>query len=116
MPLPPQDRKPLFRAADARHKTDFTTAWLPLPEELFGALIEEVRFALDSPLEGRWIRTIGTAWRESRFSEGLIPSLLESPPSEKLARTRTDTKTTPSAFRGTDGRILFPPPASLVRT
>jgi hypothetical protein len=25
---------------------------LPSPEELFGALIEEVRFALDSPLEG----------------------------------------------------------------
>jgi hypothetical protein len=40
----------------------------------------------------------------SRFPEGLISSLFDFLPAEKLARTTTDTTTTPGAFRGTDRR------------
>ena len=39
----------------------------------------------------------------SRFPERLISSLLDFLPTEKLARTRTDTTTMPRALRGTDG-------------
>jgi hypothetical protein len=38
-----------------------TRAWLPRPEELFAALIEEVRFALDSPLEESGFEPLVTA-------------------------------------------------------
>src|SRR6516162_4854961 len=40
----------------------------------------------------------------SRFPERLISSLLDFLPTEKLARTRTDTTTMPRALRGTDRR------------
>src|SRR6516164_4161729 len=44
----------------------------------------------------------------SRFPEGLISSLLDFLPTEKLARTRTDTTTMPRALRGTDGSNPVP--------
>jgi len=44
----------------------------------------------------------------SRFPEGLTSSLLDFLPTEKLARTRTDTTTMPRALRGTDGSNPVP--------
>jgi hypothetical protein len=43
------------------------------------------------------------------------PKLNVPPQTEKLARTRLDTKTTPAPFAGPTVRIRFPPAASLLR-
>jgi hypothetical protein len=43
-----------------------------------------------------------------RFRERLMSPPLDSPPTEKSARTRTETTATPGAFRGTDGSNPVP--------
>jgi hypothetical protein len=45
---------------------------------------------------------------QARFREGLMSPQLDSPLTEKSARTRTDTRTTTGAFRGTDGSNPLP--------
>ena len=53
LPLPPRERETPFQGGRCPPQNRFHEGMaLPSPEELFGALIEEVRFALDSPLEG----------------------------------------------------------------
>jgi hypothetical protein len=52
LPLPPRERETPFQGGRCPPQNRFHEGMaLPSPEELFGALIEEVRFALDSPLE-----------------------------------------------------------------
>jgi hypothetical protein len=44
----------------------------------------------------------------TKVSRGLMSPLLEPPPTEKSARTTSDTTTPPGAFRGTDGSNRSP--------
>jgi hypothetical protein len=78
------------------------------------ARLKAHRVFTDSPLEGTGFEP-SVPRDTTEVRDGLMPPLPDSRLTEKSARTRTDTMTTPGAFRCTDGSNPVPA-VSPVRT